>query len=35
LLDRMAHEVEVPREQFACDLDAYLQHLMAQGLLTT
>lgn len=35
LLDRMANEVEVPREQLARDLDEYLQHLATQGLLTT
>ena len=35
LLDRIATEVEVPREQFARDLDEYLQHLATQGLLTT
>lgn len=35
LLDQMANEVEIPREQFARDLDEYLQHLVTQGLLTT
>jgi len=34
LLDHVANEVEVPREQFARDLDEYLQNLVTQGLLT-
>ncbi len=34
LLDRVASEVEVPREQLAGDLDEYLQNLAKQGLLT-
>ncbi len=34
LLDCMAGEVEVPREQLALDLDEYLRHLAKQGLLT-
>lgn len=34
LLDRIASAVEIPREQLARDLDEYLQHLAAQGLLT-
>lgn len=34
LLDRMAGELEVPREQFARDLDEYLRNLETQGLLT-
>jgi Coenzyme PQQ synthesis protein D (PqqD) len=33
LLERMASELEVPREQFARDLDEYLHHLATQGLL--
>jgi len=33
MLDRMASELEVPREQFARDLDEYLHHLVTQGLL--
>src|SRR5712664_2855150 len=33
LLDRMAIELEVPREQIARDLDEYLHHLVTQGLL--
>lgn len=33
LLERMTAEVEIPREQFARDLEEYLQNLTTQGLL--
>lgn len=33
LLDMVAADVEVPREQLSRDLDEYLQHLSGEGLL--